>query len=63
MFKPCCGLFNKFKYLPLRYMPIVLELELADNDAPRITKFNTALLQQLQVFLGEFKLINSTVSF
>ena len=44
-------------------MTFVLELELADNDAPRITKFNTALLQQLQVFLGEFKLINSTVSF
>ena len=37
MFKPLCGLFNQSKYLPLRYMPIELELELADNDAPTIT--------------------------
>jgi hypothetical protein len=41
MFKPLCGLFNQTKYLPLRYMPIELELELADNDAPIITDFNT----------------------
>ena len=37
MFKPLCGLFNQAKYLPLRYMPIELELELADWDAPIIT--------------------------
>ena len=41
MFKPLCGLFNQSKYLTLRYMPIELELELADNDAPIITDFNT----------------------
>ena len=40
MFKPCCGLFNQYKYLPLRYIPIELELELADNDAPIITDVN-----------------------
>ncbi len=39
MFKPLCGLFNQAKYLPLRCMPIELELELADNDAPIITYF------------------------
>jgi hypothetical protein len=39
MFKPLCGLFNQSKYLPLRYMPIEIELELADNDAPIITNF------------------------
>ena len=39
MFKPLCGLFNQAKYLPLRYMPIELELELADWDAPIITVF------------------------
>ena len=40
MFKPLCGLFNQPKYLPLRFMPIGLYLELADNDAPIITDFN-----------------------
>jgi hypothetical protein len=40
MFKPLCGIFNQTKYLPLRYMPIEIELELADNDAPIITNFN-----------------------
>jgi hypothetical protein len=40
MFKPLCGLFNQSKYLPLRYMPIEIELELADSDAPIITVFN-----------------------
>jgi hypothetical protein len=42
MFKPLCGLFNQSKYLPLRYMPIEIELELADNEAPIITNLNTA---------------------
>ena len=41
MFKPLCGLFNQSKYLPLRYMPIEIELELADNEAPILTNFNT----------------------
>ena len=40
MFKPLCGLFDHFEHLPLRCMPIELELELADNDAPSIAKFN-----------------------
>ena len=39
MFKPLCGLFNQAKYLPLRCMPIDLEFELADWDAPIITDF------------------------
>ena len=41
MFKPLCGLLNQTKYLPLRHMPNEFELELADNDAPIITDFNT----------------------
>jgi hypothetical protein len=43
MFKPLCGIFNQTQYLPLRYMPIELELELADNDAPIITDFSCSL--------------------
>jgi hypothetical protein len=31
MFKPLSGLFNQNKYLPIRYTPISLELELVDN--------------------------------
>ena len=38
--EPLCGLFNQATYLPLRYMPIELELELADHYEPSITNFN-----------------------
>ena len=31
LFKPLSGLFSQPKYLPLRYMPITIELELVDN--------------------------------
>ena len=41
MVQPLCGLFNQSNYLPLRYMPMEIELELADNDAPSITNSNT----------------------
>ena len=34
MFKPLCGLFAQTKYLPLRFCPIEIELELADVDEP-----------------------------
>ena len=42
MVKPLCGLFNQSKHLPLRCMPIEIELELADNDAPITPNFNTS---------------------
>jgi hypothetical protein len=51
MFKPLCGLFNQSKYIPLRYMPIEIELELADNEAPIITTFT-----------GPFTNINTSTS-
>jgi hypothetical protein len=41
MFKPLCGLFNQAKHLPLRYCPIEIELEVADNDEPIVTKVGT----------------------
>lgn len=34
LFKPLSGLFQQTKYLPLRYMPIEIELELADTLEP-----------------------------
>jgi hypothetical protein len=51
MFKPVCGLFNQSKYLALRYMPIELELEVADNDAPIITNFG-----------AKFAAVNTSIS-
>jgi hypothetical protein len=32
MFKPLSGLFDQSKYLPIKHMPISLELELVDSD-------------------------------
>ena len=73
MFKPLCGLFNQAKYLPLRYMPIELELELADWDAPIITDLSpvVALIEReeekihliIQVCRGEFKIVKSSMIF
>jgi len=31
LFKPCCGLFNQPKMLPIRYCPITIELELVND--------------------------------
>ena len=36
-FKPLCGLLMQAKYIPLRYCPLEIELELADMDDPIIT--------------------------
>ena len=56
LFKPCSGLFNQEKMLPLRYMPITIELELCNDPleviaskldlggASDFTSANTSLL-------------------
>ena len=64
LFKPCSGLFNQPKMLPIRYMPITVELELVhDNTEPIVSATtvgqdnfdvsnaatgNTSLLWQIQ---------------
>ncbi len=63
MFKPLCGIFNQSKYLPLRYMPIEVELELTDNDAPTIKHRILCIPLLIQVYHGEFKIVKSSVIF
>ena len=42
LFKPCSGLFNQPKMLPIRYMPITIELELVhDNTEPIVSATTT----------------------
>jgi len=36
-FKPLCGLFMQTKYIPLRYCPLEIELELADVTEPIVS--------------------------
>ena len=62
MFQPLCGLFQQTKYLPLRYAPLEIELELADvldpivsefvladaNDASKFNPDNTSLLWKIE---------------
>ena len=43
MFKPLCGLFAQTKYLPLRFCPIEIELELADVGDPIVLGNETLL--------------------
>ena len=43
MFKPLCGLFAQTKYLPLRFCPIEIELELADVGDPIVIGNDTLL--------------------
>jgi len=56
MFKPLCGIFAQTKYLPLRYTPIEIELELAESDEPIIVPTLTA-----PVLGSEFALSNTSV--
>jgi hypothetical protein len=39
MFQPLCGIFQQTKYLPLRYAPLEIELELADVGDPIVSEF------------------------
>ncbi len=39
MFQRLCGLFQQAKYLPLRYAPLEIELELADVLDPIVSDF------------------------
>ena len=42
LFKPCSGLFNQPKMLPIRYMPITIELEIVhDNTEPVVSETTT----------------------
>ena len=41
-FKPLCGLFMQTKYIPLRYCPLEIELELADVLDPIVSVVTTA---------------------
>ena len=56
MFQPLCGLFQQTKYLPLRYAPLEIELELADVNDPIVSDFagafleaNTSVLWKIQI--------------
>jgi hypothetical protein len=54
MFQPLCGIFQQTKYLPLRYAPLEIELELADVLDPIInldavfTAANTSQLWKIE---------------
>jgi hypothetical protein len=37
-FKPLCGIFQQTKFIPLRYCPLEIELELADMTDPILTE-------------------------
>ena len=39
LFKPCSGLFNQHKMLPIRYMPITIELELVNDSTEPIVSY------------------------
>ena len=55
MFKPLCGLLNQNKFIPLEYVPLILELELIDDPADAVaanldpfTNANNSLLWELR---------------
>jgi hypothetical protein len=52
MFKPLAGIFAQSKYLPLRYAPLEIELELANVEDPIVAP-DTAL--------GEFNTTNTSL--
>ncbi len=58
MFQPLCGLFQQTWYLPLRYAPLVIELELADVGQPVISDGFAA---EVSVVAGVFKASSTSV--
>jgi hypothetical protein len=57
MFQPLCGLLQQTKYLPLRYAPLDIELELADVADPVISD---GLAEESSVVAGVFNASNNS---
>ncbi len=57
LFQPLCGLLQQTKYLPLRYAPFEIELELADVLDPIVSDFAA----EDSVIAGAFKASNTSV--
>ncbi len=57
MFQPLCALLQLTKYLPLRYAPLEIELELADATGPIVSEFLLNLLQPTHLFFGKLKIV------
>jgi hypothetical protein len=58
MCQPFCGIFQQTKYLPLRYAPLEVELELADAADPIIS---SGFAEEASVVAGVFKASNASV--
>ena len=56
MFQPLCGIFQQTKYLPLKYAPLEIELELADVLDPIISVF----AEETDATAGKFKASNTS---
>ena len=52
LFKPCSGLFNQPKMLPLRYMPITIELEIVHDNTEPVVSANTNGLNSFDITDG-----------
>lgn len=49
LFKPLCGLFNQTNYLPLRYLPIEIELELCNSKDEPLLGTGDYVIEDLQL--------------
>ncbi len=56
MFQPLCGLLQQTKYLPSRYAPLGIELELADVLDPIVSDFAA----EDSIVAGVFKASNTS---
>jgi hypothetical protein len=58
MFQPLCGILQQTKYLPLRYAPLEIELELADATDPIVSE---GFAVDSDLTPGQFRAINTSV--
>ena len=61
LFKPLSGLLNQNKMLPIRYAPITIELELADENDGAIIKIDEATIYKDAVTSNEWQIENVQV--
>ena len=52
LFKPCSGLFNQPKMLPIRYMPITIELEIVHDNTEPVVSVTTNGLNNFDITDG-----------
>ena len=63
MFKPLCGILSQKKYIPLRYTPLTIELELVSNEEDPVVSNFVTVSNNPVIDAGMFDVSNTIIRF